>query len=479
MRRLLFILAAVVACMALAAPGASAKPPPFKDIDHFVVLYLENHSFDNLYGSFPGANGLSQADPAHTVQVDFAGQVMKCLPQIDPQLTSPPLPADVCNVANDGLDSHFANEPFGIDQYVPLDQKTRDLVHRYYQNQVQIDGGKNDKFVAGSDAKGLAMGYYDTNNLLLADYAKRWTLADNFFQGAFGGSFLNHQWLIAARTPLFAGAAKDGGTCDIHSVLDANGMPVAGKDLPLTTLAHGDWAVNTIQPFNPPFAAGTADCRRLPPLNYATIGDRLSHAGRSWAWYAGGWDDALAGRFGNFQFHHQPFTYFAKYAANTDGRRDHMKDAKDFAWDLLEDKVPQVVFYKPAPDLNEHPGYANVLEGDEHLDQVLRLIGQSPIWPKSIVIVTFDENGGYWDHVPPPVIDRWGPSTRVPTVMISPFAKKGFIDHTIYDSTAILKLIELRFGLECLGDRDKKSKDLTNAFDFDGPPPEPVCKPKP
>ena len=61
--------------------------------------------------------------------------------------------------------------------------------------------------------------------------------------------------------------------------------------------------------------------------------------------------------------------------------------------------------------------------------------------------------------------------------MISPFAKKGFIDHTIYDSTAILKLIELRFGLECLGDRDKKSKDLTNAFDFDGPPPEPVCKP--
>ena len=70
------------------------------------------------------------------------------------------------------------------------------------------------------------------------------------------------------------------------------------------------------------------------------------------------------------------------------------------------------------------------------------MIEQSPIWSKSIVIVTFDENGGYWDHVPPPKIDRWGPSTRVPTVIISPFAKKGFIDHTTYDSTAILKLIE-------------------------------------
>jgi phospholipase C len=160
MRRLLFTLAAAVACMALAAPGALAKRPPFKHIDHFVVLYLENHSFDNLYGSFPGANGLSNADPAHTVQVDFAGQAMKCLDQNDPHLTSPPLPADVCSVANgDPFNSHFANEPFGIDQYVPLDQKTRDLVHRWYQNQVQIDGGKNDKFVAASDAKGLAMSH--------------------------------------------------------------------------------------------------------------------------------------------------------------------------------------------------------------------------------------------------------------------------------------------------------------------------------
>ena len=122
-----------------------------------------------------------------------------------------------------------------------------------------------------------------------------------------------------------------------------------------------------------------------------------------------------------------------------------------------------------------------MLEGDKHLDKVLRKIERSPIWSKSIVIVTFDENGGYWDHVPPPKIDRWGPSMRIPTVIISPFAKKSFIDHTIYDTTAILKLIEIRFGL-CLGDRDKKSKDLTTAFDFEvpaSPPPEPVCKPEP
>ena len=202
--------------------------------------------------------------------------------------------------------------------------KTRDLVHRYYQNQVQIDGGKNDKFVAVSDAKGLSMGVYDTANLPLAEYAKRYTLADHFFQGAFGGSFLNHQWLIAARTPPFAGAASDGGPCDIHTVLDANRLPVAGKDLPLTTKADGDWAVNTIQPFNPPFAAGTPDCRRLPQLDGTTIGDRLTGAGVDWAWYSGGWNDAVAGHPDPlFQYHHQPFAYFANYAPGPPGGRTY------------------------------------------------------------------------------------------------------------------------------------------------------------
>ena len=81
---------------------------------------------------------------------------------------------------------------------------------------------------------------------------------------------------------------------------------------------------------------------------------------------------------------------------------------------------------------------------------------------------TADENGGAWDHVAPPKGDRWGPGLRVPTVIASPFAKKGFVDHTVYDTTAILKTIETRFGLEPLGSRDAASPDLSNAFDFGG-----------
>jgi acid phosphatase len=465
MRRLLFTCVAVAACMALVAPGALAKRPPFKHIDHFVVIYLENHSFDNLYGTFPGANGLSNADPAHTLQVDFSGHTLKCLEQNDPQLMSPPLPADACSVANgDPFNSHFGNAPFSIDTYVPPNMKTRDLVHRYYQNQVQIDGGRNDKFAIASDAKGLSMGVYDTANLPLAQYAARYTLADNFFQGAFGGSFLNHQWLIAARTPEFANAPKDGSSCDIHSVLDANGMPAAGKDLPLTTVQHGDWAVNTIQPVNPPFAAGTADCRRLPAQNYATIGDRLSAAGLDWAWYAGGWDDAVAGHPDPlFQFHHQPFAYFANYAPGTPGR-SHLRDESEFLAAARAGELPAVSFVKPVGHENEHPGYTDLSSGEMHAADLIEAVRQSKDWKDTAVIVTYDENGGFWDHVAPPVVDRWGPGTRVPTLVISPRARRHYVDHESYDTTSILATIERRYGLAPLSPRDAAANDLRHAF---------------
>ena len=98
------------------------------------------------------------------------------------------------------------------------------------------------------------------------------------------------------------------------------------------------------------------------------------------------------------------------------------------------------------------------------LAAILKAIQQSPVWKSSVVIVTFDENGGFWDHVPPPVVDRWGPGIRVPTLIISPFARKGYIDHTSYDTTSILRLIEMRFGLKPLGTRDEQAHDLTDAL---------------
>ena len=117
-------------------------------------------------------------------------------------------------------------------------------------------------------------------------------------------------------------------------------------------------------------------------------------------------------------------------------------------------------------DENEHPGYADVASGDAKAASLIDAIRKGPLWKNTAIIVTYDENGGFWDHVAPPKVDRWGPGTRVPAIVISPYAKRGFVDHTLYDTTSILKLIETRWHLAPLGERDGHANDMTNAFDF-------------
>ena len=128
--------------------------------------------------------------------------------------------------------------------------------------------------------------------------------------------------------------------------------------------------------------------------------------------------------------------------------------------------MPTVSFYKPVGEDNEHPGYASIAAGDARVADVLYRLATSPMFQSMAIIVTYDENGGFWDHVPPPVIDRWGPGARVPAIVISPFAKRGFVDRTPYDTTSILRLIETRWGLPPLTDRDARANNLLGAFDF-------------
>jgi len=108
------------------------------------------------------------------------------------------------------------------------------------------------------------------------------------------------------------------------------------------------------------------------------------------------------------------------------------------------------------------------MSGDIHIGELVSRIRASALWPSTAIIVTYDENGGFWDHVPPPHGDRWGPGTRIPAIVISPFAKRGYVDHTSYDTTSILKLITRRFDLEPLPGARAGAGDLTAAFDFGG-----------
>jgi len=502
----------IFALLAVAGATAYGQAPRtgLNAIEAVVVIYAENRSFDNLYGHFPGANGLQNVTPEMALQRDRDGTVLPHLPAIWKGLTegvSPPV------TEKETADAKLPNAPFAIDDpkgfNEPPSVATRDLWHLFYQNQMQINGGKNDRFVAYADSGALVMGHYDGSKLPLWSVAKQYTLADNFFMGAFGGSFLNHFWLVCACTPkypnaemnapgLIAAVENDGITLKLarnspKSALD--GPPIlVNKDGQITPKDF--YAINTLQPpyqpsKNKPAKGGDqayADPKTpstLPPQHDKTIGDLLSAKGVTWAWYAGAWADVLNGGRGvpvpNFQFHHQPFNYFVNYAPGTEARAKHLKDGgmngAEFIKAIDGGHLPQVTFYKPQGNLNEHPGYAEVMSGDAHLADVIAHLQKSPQWVHMLVIVTYDENGGFWDHVAPPKADRWGPGTRIPTLIVSPFAKKGFVDHTQYDTTSILRFITKRFDLPILpgiAARDAALKangqpamgDLTGALTF-------------
>lgn len=433
--------------------GASEAPRDLKAIETIVVIYLENHSFDNLYGFYPGAEGIAKAAKENVLQVNAAGEPYPLLPRVIDTLKKPPEP-----------DLRFpvdlSNAPFPIERYVPIQERTGDLTHRFYQHQLQINGGKMNRFAEISNAKGLVMGYYNGQKLPLWSYAQKYTLADHFFAAAFGGSFLNHMWLTCACTP-YQPHPPVANTIE----LDARGEVI--KDGAFT--ADG-YAVNNVLSASAPRSpkADHPD-RLLIPQSQPTIGDRLSEKGVDWAWYAGGWSDALAGRADpTFQFHHQPYVYFSRYAEGTDAREQHLKDSADFEKAIAEGDLPSVAFYKPLGRLNEHPGDTSLLEGEEHIAGLLKRLESSPQWGHMVVIVTYDEHGGYWDHVPPPKGDRFGPGSRIPALIISPFSQGGRIDSTVYDTTSILKLIEERFEIKPLGERDRKVNSLANALKLGG-----------
>jgi acid phosphatase len=380
-----------------------------------------------------------------------------------------------------------------------LYDRTRDLVHRFYQNQEQINGGKNNRFASISDAGGLTMGYYDGSKLPMWKYAQQYTLADNFFMGAYGGSFLNHMYLVCACAPVFRNAPdgmkvkldSNGHLLRIESSQRSaiNGPPEYLSDNAVTP---DGYAINTVQPPYQPsglvpenLSMGEfADSHKnpLPPQTIRTIGDALIEKNISWKWYAEGWNQALIDGIQapekarsviyswqngslKFQAHHQPFNYFKNLAPGSTERKAHLRDGDEFIRDIEIGELPQVSFYKPAGKNNQHPGYTNVLSGDQHVADIVAKIQASPQWNSTVIIVTYDENGGFWDHVSPPHGDRWGPGTRIPAIIISPLAKRNYIDHTTYDTGSIIKFISKRYDLKPIdGVRDFVG-DLTNALE--------------
>jgi acid phosphatase len=569
--RIIAILASISVVglvLALTSPvSAGQKSGPLGHFKHLVVIYEENHSFDNLYGMWGSVNGqhvvgLSDADAAHTRQVAQDGSPYRCLKQLDVNLTAPSPLTTTCgpetitlgNGSPATYESHFTNAPYNIDAFIPASATTcpdldhlfsfpngilngnglpggctRDLVHRFYQEQYQLNNGNQNRYLTGSDAVGMTMGYYDTTQLPIYQYlhangAPNYVIADKFFQAAFGGSFLNHQYLIAAAPPLFPAGQ--------HSVLDTAGYPATvplyasnatkvngavtqACGLPTTVpgLACGDYAVNTVLPWYQPTASFSP---KIPPIDDTstpmTIGDLLSDAGVSWAYYGGGWDNAAgnvsgrgytngpgptcgdpdsapasadgAGNPGGYPFcpnksyqqHHYPFAYFSRYAPGQPGRA-HLQDETDFLFAAKNGGLPAVSFVKPVGIENEHPGYTSEPNGSDHLVDLIKAIESGPEAGNTLILVTYDEFGGQWDHVSPPGMgtpgahDAFGPGTRIPAILIARSLTKSGVDHTVYDTLSILRTIEAQWlppGVS-LGHRDALVNDLGSAISVGRP----------
>ena len=547
---------AIASVLALSACGDSDSPVDTttqlkNKVQNIVVIYAENRSFDNLYGNFPGANGLATVvDSSGNVTANYIPQkdrdgttVLATLPQTWNGVTAAGSSVVITAAQSAGL----KNAPFSIETGfvasagagAKLDTTTvtRDLYHRFFENQMAINGGKNDLFAAWEDAGGLTMGHFDYSASPLYKLAQDNVLADNFFEGAFGGSFLNHQYLICACAPEFPNADtspqhptiavvdKDGSGNWTSHLTPAATAKASAMDGPPTFQLSGNitpanyfgdnkfYAVNTMQaPYQPsgnaPAAAASAayadttKATTLPPQTQSNIGDLLSAKSVGWKWYGGSWNAALtdgqqdasiarsviyAGNSSgvattaavDFQPHHQPFNYYANLdpAAHAADRTAHLKDYTDLVADAAAGTLPPVAFYKPEGVYNHHPGYANLANGDQRIADVVAKLQASPQYKNMVIVITYDEFGGAWDHVAPPKGDKIGPGTRIPAIIVSPYAKKGTVDHTQYDTASILRLITRRFGLDALPGLTKRDDalktngaaamgDLTNALDL-------------
>lgn len=470
------LLALMLVSISFAPRAASAQERGIDKINHVIILFLENHTVDNLYSLMSGVNGVNSPGGAVT-QVDRDGNAYATLPPVKVSVKYAGFGApidELPGLPDPRFPANLPNAPFMIDDYVPNNVLVNTPVHRFYEHQLQMNSGKMDKYVAWTDSGGQPMGYYDTTRLPLYPYARDYTFADNFFTAAFGGSWLNHMWLVCACTPPWPNAPAE---FIAQPQYDAAGNLVGIDDNENWVVTPDGYAINTgVDSFYPPHGS-LPDDKRLPPIELPTIGDRLSAAGISWTEYNGSWDDALASAAAQpLPFVPMPpmssHGYFEPYGPGMPGR-EHLKDAQWFVPDLINGELSAVTILKPSPAFDEHPGYSVLQMAEEHAVLLIQAVMLSQYWKDTVIFLTYDDFGGWYDHVAPPVVDRWGPGGRVPLLVISPYARKGYVDSTFYDTTSLLKFIETRWNLEPLAARDANAADLTSAFDFSQEPAPP------
>ncbi|OFW65318.1 MAG: hypothetical protein A2Y74_02295 [Actinobacteria bacterium RBG_13_63_9] len=402
MRRLP-VLGLLVVALGIAVPFARAglsegsraadEPRPNSPIEHLIVLMQENHSFDNYFGTYAGADGI----PAGT-----------CMP-VDP--------------ADPGSD---CVSPFHIGDN---DVRMADPDHSGATHEAQFDGGRMDGFIRALNQRNqdgrLSMGYYDDRDLpYYWNVADEYVLFDRFFTSAAGGSFTNHVFWVSAA----AGNRKDRTTRE-----------------------------------------GLGD---LP-----TIFDSLQERGISWKFYVENYDPEITYRNSDMfpsdrasQVVWVPLLNYPRYIDDPE-LSSRIVDLDEYFEDLQRGTLPAVAYMVPSGH-SEHPPQSPSA-GQTFVRTIINELMRSDAWNTSAFMWTYDDWGGWYDHVPPPQVDEYGYGFRVPALLVSPYARHGYVDSTILDFTSILRFIEDNWGLEPLAERDANANSIAAAFDFTRQPREP------
>ncbi len=282
-------------------------------------------------------------------------------------------------------------------------------------------------------------------------WAKKYVLADNFFSSAVGPSFPNH---------LFTIAATSGGAHDNPE------QPRALVDERQRTLGlYKSWGCDSVPGSFVDLVDSEGVKTRVPPcLDFVTEGDLLSGAGIPWAYYS-----ATSQQNGYIWS-----AYDAVEHVRSDPKvwRTHMFPVDNLFGDISEGLLPPVTWVTPRFDVSEHPEYS-FCEGENWTTQMVNAIMQGPQWRSTAIFITWDDYGGFYDHVSPRQVDPFGFGFRVPLLVISPYAKQGYIDNTLGEFSSVLRFIEDNWGLTQLTARDAAADNLSQAFDFTQEPREP------
>jgi len=377
--------------------ATESMPPGLNKIDHIIYIVKENHSFDNYFGRFPGADGA-------TVGRTSTGAV---IPLVE-----------------------------ASDQVYP------DVAHGAADAASATDGGRMDSFdkLPGAVSLGVNHSYttmYPQDIPNYWAYARHFTLDDHFFSTIMGPTFPNHLTTIAAQNGGVIGNPQ-------HS------MNHWGCDAPAGTFVQTRAVTGQL---------GTT----FPCFDFTTLADRLNAAHVGWRYYA-----PQAGQQGYI------FSTFdaIRHIRNGPQWQTNVLPWTQFQTDVAHGNLAPVTWLVTDTAESEHPPASTCL-GENTTVAEINAVMHSPFWKNTAIFVTWDDFGGFYDHVAPPVVNSYGLGPRVPTLVISPYARPGFVDHATYNFSSLLKLAELRFGLPALTALDAQATPLLGSFDFAGPPTAP------